>query len=84
MEAAPSATLVYRAATAQRDELQGQLRSLVEQRHDLLRELEDHGSVPGQASSGMQQRIGQIDLRIADFDKAIVAADLQVARAASI
>jgi len=32
----------------------------------------------------MQQRIGQIDLRIADVDKAIVAADLQVARAASI
>ncbi|MEJ7758548.1 MAG: hypothetical protein WKF55_03025 [Gemmatimonadaceae bacterium] len=84
MEAAPSATLVYRAATAQRDELQGQLRSLVEQRHGLLRELEDHGTVPGQASSGMQQRIGQIDLRIADVDKAIVAADLQVARAASI
>ena len=84
VEAAPSATLVYRAATAQRDELQGQLRSLVEQRHGLLRELEDHGSVPGQASSGMQQRIGQIDLRIADVDKAIVAADLQVARAASI
>ena len=31
-----------------------------------------------------QQRIGQIDLRIADVDKAIVAANLQVARAASI
>lgn len=83
-DAAPSATLVYRAASAQRDELQGQLRTLVEQRHGLLRELEDHGSVPGQASSGMQQRIGQIDLRIADVDKAIVAADLAVARAASI
>jgi len=56
----------------------------MKQRHGLLRELEDHGSVPGQASSGMQQRIGQIDLRIADVDRAIVAADLQVARAASI
>lgn len=82
-DATPSATLVYRAASAERDELKDQLETLVDQRHGMLRELEDH-DVPGQATAGMQQRIGQLDQRIAELDKTIAAADVQVARAASI
>lgn len=80
----PSATLVYRAASAQRDELQSQIETLMKQRHGLLVELDDHNDVLGAATSGMQQRIVQIDVRIKELDDAIAAANVQVARAASV
>lgn len=82
-EATPSPTLLYEAANSVRQELRGQLDALVSQRHGYLRELEDH-DVPGPARSGMEQRIVQIDARIAETDKLIIAADAQVAKAAAI
>ncbi len=82
--ATPPATFVYRAAAAGRDELRDQLEVLVQQRHGLLAELDDHNDVSGPATAGMQQRIVQLDQRISDVDKAIAAADAEVARAASI
>lgn len=74
----------YDAARAVQRELRGQLESLVEQRHGLLRELEDHDGVPGPARTGMEQRIVQLDQRIAEVDKAIATADADVARTAAV
>jgi len=82
-EAVVSPTLVYRAAHAQREELREQLGTLVQSRHGLLRELEDH-SVAGPATTGMQQRIVQLDGRIAEVEIAIAAADARVTQAAAI
>ncbi len=82
-EAAPSPTSLYEAAHSVRQELRGQLDALVSQRHGYLRELEDH-DVPGQARTGMEQRITQIDGRIAEMDQLITAADAQVVKAAAI
>ena len=79
----PSPTFLYEAANSVRHELRGQLDALVSQRHGYLRELEDH-DVPGPARSGMEQRIVQIDLRIAETDQLIAAADAQVAKAAAV
>lgn len=81
--AVPSPTLVYRGAHAQRGELRDQLETLVQSRHGLLRELEDH-SVAGPATTGMQERIVQLDARIAELDKAMATADAQVALAAAV
>lgn len=83
-EAAASPTAAWRAATATRAELRDQLEALTDERHGYLREIEDHGEVGGQATTGMQQRIGQLDVRIAELDKAIATADAQVARTASV
>jgi len=83
-DAPPPATALYEAANSARQELRGQLDALVSQRHGYLREIEDHGDVGGQAVTGMQQRIVQIDGRIAEVDNLIKAADAQVATAAAI
>ena len=83
-DVAPSATLAYEAARSMRDELRSQRDQLVAQRHSYVRELEDHGEVGGAAVAGMQQRISQIDARIADMDKLITTADAQVVQAAAV
>ncbi len=83
-EAANSPTAAWRAATATRSELRSQLETLTEQRHGYLREIEDHGAVGGQAVTGMQQRIAQLDISINELDKAIAVADANVARTAAI
>ena len=67
-----------------RDELRNQRDQLTSQRHSYVREIEDHGEVGGPAVQGMQQRITQIDARIADMDKLIATADMQVAQAAAL
>lgn len=81
--AAPSATVVYRAARAYRDELQDQMETLTSERHTLLAELDDHNDVAGPAATGMQQRIAQIDVRIAELDKSVATANASVASAAA-
>jgi hypothetical protein len=78
-----SPTAAWEAARAARNELRGQLDRLVEQRHDILRELEDH-DVGGPAASGMQARIQGLDARIAQLDIAVAQADANVAAAAAI
>lgn len=80
---AAGAAAAYEAARAARNELRGQLDALVSQRHSLLRELEDH-DVGGQATSGMQARIQQLDARIAELDVAIARADAGVVAAAAV
>lgn len=82
VEATASATYVYEAARAVRNELLEQREAAVQARHGMMRELEDH-QVPGAATSGMEQRIVQLDARIAELDKAIAVADAQVTTAAS-
>ena len=82
-DALASATYLFEAARAVRNELREQRDVVVQQRHGLVRELEDH-EVPGAATSGMQQRIVQLDARIADLDKAIAEADAQVTRTAAV
>jgi len=83
-DAVPSPEFRYDAARSVQRELRGQLETLVEQRHGLLREIEDHGGVPGPAVTGMQQRVVQIDQRITELDRAIATADAQVAAAAAV
>lgn len=83
-EAANSPTAAWRAATANRSELQSQLETLTEQRHGYLREIEDHGAIGGPAVTGMHQRITQLDARINELDKAIAVADANVANTAAI
>ncbi len=82
-QANASSSATYLAARAARNELKNQLDALVEQRHGLLREIEDH-DVQGAATAGMQQRIGQLDARIAELDIAIARADASVAAAAAV
>jgi hypothetical protein len=76
-------TAAWEAARAARNELRNQLDRLVDQRHDLLRELEDH-DVAGPATSGMQARIQGLDARIAQLDIAVAQADANVATAAAV
>jgi hypothetical protein len=80
---AASAQSVFEAARASRNELKRQLDALISQRHDFLRELEDH-QVEGPATTGMQTRITQLDARIAKLDLDIAAADAAVAAAAAV
>lgn len=82
-DAVPGPSFIYEAVRATRQELREQQDALIANRHQYLRELEDH-KVEGPATTGMQQRIVQLDQRIADLDKQITAADAQVARAASV
>ena len=76
-------TAAWEAARAVRNELRNQLDRLVEQRHGMLRELEDH-DVAGPATAGMQARIQGLDARIAQIDIAIAQADANVAAAAAV
>lgn len=83
-DAVPSASYIYEAARATRQELREQQEALIANRHTYVRELEDHEEVGGPATTGMQQRIVQLDQRIAELDQQIMAADAQVARAAAV
>lgn len=76
-------TAAWESARAVRNELRNQLDRLVEQRHSMLRELEDH-DVAGPATAGMQTRIQGLDARIAQLDIAIAQADANVAAAAAV
>jgi hypothetical protein len=78
-----SPTAAWQAAKAVRTELRGQIDRLVAQRHDLLRELEDH-QVAGPATDGMQARIQGLDARITQLEIALAQADANVAAAAAV
>jgi hypothetical protein len=74
---------IYQAFKAQRRELGRQLENLEEKRGELRQRLEQ-GTVSDVDKKGIETRLTEIDQRIADVDKAITAADAQVAKSAAI
>jgi hypothetical protein len=76
-------TAVWRAAREQRDELRSQLDNLEDQRRSLAQQIEE-GGVTGQAKTGIETRIAEIDKRIADLDKQVSEASSNVAKAAGV
>ncbi len=76
-------TAVWRAQVAQRKELRDQLDMLQNERRHVASELED-ASLIGANRSGLEKRLGEIDVRTSAVDKQLAAADEAVAKAASI
>ena len=74
---------IYQAFRAQRRVLGSQMENLQQQRNDISSELQSE-TITGADRKGLEQRITQIDERMANLDKAIVEADAQVAKAAAV
>lgn len=79
---APSASEMYQAARAYRNELNRQLSDLESKRLSIARRLRE-GEVTGADKAGLEARITELDGRISDMYKQIAVADAQVARAAA-
>lgn len=73
---------VYQGFRAQRRELARQMETLESTRSELSSRLEEP-LVSGADKKGLEERITQVDARIAATDKQLADADAQVARAAS-
>lgn len=79
----PSPSEVYQGLLHQRSELRDQRETLIEERGDLVGELQAP-EVAEAAKSGLQTRIATLDGQIAEVDKALATANAEVARAAAI
>jgi hypothetical protein len=77
---------LYQAAKAARHELEGQLDNLKSERFSISQRLRagGPGGLPGADGKGLENRLVQIDARIAATDKLIADQDAAVAKAASI
>ena len=82
-QGAASASAVFQALKAQRDELNSQLENLEDRRRDLTQRLQEP-DVGGTSRQGLEARITEIDGRISAVDKQIAENELQIARAAAV
>jgi len=78
-----TATAVYQALRAQREELNNQLENLEDRRRDLSQRLQEP-EVGGTDRKGIEARIAEIDTRISGVDKQIAENELNIARAAAV
>ena len=74
---------MYDALKAQRRELGNQLENLEDRRRDLTQELQEPG-VSGANQKGIEQRIVEVDARIASIDKQIAESEAAIARQAGV
>ena len=74
---------IYQAFRAQRRELGRQMEGLEDRRGELSRQLQE-GGLSDVDKKGLEQRLSDVDGRIASLDKAITEADGRVAQAAAI
>lgn len=80
---AATATEMYQAARAHRNELNRQLSEIESKRLSIARRLRE-GEVSGADKTGLESRLTELDGRISDMYRQIAAADAQVARAAAL
>ena len=79
-----SAQAMYQAARAYRRELQGQLERLEEQASDLRREIAENKFADAAEKVAAEGRLVSLNARIPELDKALAAANQQVATAAAV
>ncbi|MFL5593208.1 MAG: hypothetical protein ACJ785_01220, partial [Gemmatimonadaceae bacterium] len=80
---APSATAIYEGFRAQRRELNNQLEELESTRRDITNQLESVSSGAPERKA-MENRLTEIDARIATVDQMVAANAAQLAQAAAI
>jgi hypothetical protein len=78
-----SASAVYEALKAQRTELRNQLEGLEDKRRDLSQRLEEP-MLNATDRKGIEQRIVEVDARIAGIDKQIGESEARIASAAAV
>lgn len=81
--AAPSASEMYEAAKAQRNELNRQLGQLEEKRRAIASRLRE-GEVSGADKAGLEARLTNLDARILSMNQELAAADARVAQTAGV
>ena len=79
----PSPAEVYQGLVHQRRELREQLETLVDERGDLVEELQAPEAAEA-VKAGLQARVATLDLQIAEVDRALATANAEVARAAAV
>ncbi len=79
-----SAQAMYQAARAYRRELQGQLERLEEQASNLRREIAENKFADAAEKVAAEGRLVSLNARIPELDKALAAANQQVATAAAV
>src|SRR5438132_1344654 len=86
VDATPGPAALFQALTNQKNVLQEQMEQLVDQRADLVRQLNSatENALTGPSKTGLEDRIAALDKRIAGTDQQLALVDAQVAKAAAV